>query len=73
MVFEKVRKILADYKEIDESAIELTSTLEDLEFDSLDTVEVMMSIEEEFDVQLEADENIKTVGDLVKLIEANIQ
>ena len=68
MVFEKVRKILADYKEIDESAIELTSTLEDLEFDSLDTVEVMMSIEEEFDVQLEADENIKTVGDLVKLI-----
>jgi acyl carrier protein len=73
MVFEKVRKILADYKEIDESAIELTSTLEDLEFDSLDTVEVMMSIEEEFDVQLEADENIKTVEDLVKLIEANIQ
>ena len=73
MVFEKVRKILADYKEIDESASELTSTLEDLEFDSLDTVEVMMSIEEEFDVQLEADENIKTVEDLVKLIEANIQ
>ena len=73
MVFEKVRKILADYKEIDESAIELTSTLEDLEFDSLDTVEVMMSIEEEFDVQLEADENIKTVEDLVKLIDANIQ
>ncbi len=73
MVFEKVRKILADYKEIDESTIELGSTLEDLEFDSLDTVEVMMSIEEEFDVQLEADENIKTVEDLVKLIEANIQ
>lgn len=72
MVFEKVRKILAEYKEIDESAVELSSTLEDLEFDSLDTVEVMMSIEEEFDVQLEADENIKTVEDLVKLIESNI-
>lgn len=72
MVFEKVRKILAEYKEIDESQIELSSTLEDLEFDSLDTVEVMMSIEEEFDVQLEADENIKTVEDLVKLIESNI-
>lgn len=73
MVFEKVRKILADYKEIDENSVELGSTLEDLEFDSLDTVEVMMSIEEEFDVQLEADENIKTVEDLVKLIEANIK
>lgn len=73
MVFEKVRKILADYKEIDESSVELGSTLEDLEFDSLDTVEVMMSIEDEFGVQLEADENIKTVEDLVKLIEANIK
>lgn len=73
MVLEKVKKILADYKEIDEDSIEPSSTLEDLEFDSLDTVEVMMSIEEEFDVQLEADENIKTVEDLVKLIESNMK
>ncbi|MCI9272374.1 MAG: acyl carrier protein [Clostridiales bacterium] len=69
MVFEKVKTILADYKEIDESSIELDTTMESLGIDSLDTVELVMNLEDEFDVEIEVDEDIKTVGDLVKIIE----
>lgn len=70
MVLEKVIKILADYKECDPSEINENSTFEDLELDSLDTVDLMMSFEEEFDIQLEMSEDMKTVGDVVKAIEA---
>jgi acyl carrier protein len=69
VVFEKVKTILADYKEIDESSIELDTTMESLGIDSLDTVELVMNLEDEFDVEIEVDEDIKTVGDLVKIIE----
>lgn len=69
MVFEKVKTILADYKEIDVSSIELDTTMESLGIDSLDTVELVMNLEDEFDVEIEVDEDIKTVGDLVKIIE----
>lgn len=69
MVFEKVKTILANYKEIDESTIELDTTMESLGIDSLDTVELVMNLEDEFDVEIEVDEDIKTVGDLVKIIE----
>ena len=69
MVFEKVIKILADYKDIDPSEIKMETTFEELGFDSLDTVELVMNFEDEFGVTIEADENLKTVGDVVKLIE----
>ncbi|MCI1965912.1 MAG: acyl carrier protein [Oscillospiraceae bacterium] len=69
MVFEKVAKILAEYKEVDVSAIHPESTLEELGLDSLDTVDLIMQFEDEFGVSLEMDEKMKTVGDLAKLIQ----
>ena len=66
MVFEKVARILAEHKEIDVSAVKPESTLEEL---GLDTVDLIMQFEDEFDVSLEMDEKLKTVGDIVKLIE----
>lgn len=69
MVFEKVAKILAEYKEIDVSEIRPESTLEELELDSLDTVDLIMQFEDEFQVSLELNDNIKTVADIVKLIQ----
>ncbi len=69
MIFEKVAKILAEYKEVDVSTIQLTSTFEELEFDSLDMVELVMSFEEEFDLSIEMNEGLKTVADIVNLIE----
>ena len=76
MVFEKVKKIIAEELNVKEEKITMEANLvEDLEADSLDAVEIIVRIEEEFDLQVddEAAENVKTVGDLVKCIEANIK
>ena len=71
MVFEKVAEVIAEYKGMDASEItKETSFVDDLKLDSLDTVELVMTIESEFDVTIEVNENMKTVGDLVDLIEA---
>ena len=76
MVFEKVKKIIAEELNVAEDKITMEASLvEDLEADSLDAVEIIVRIEEEFDLQVddEAAENVKTVGDLVKCIEANLK
>lgn len=74
MVFEKVRSLLAEQLGFDENAITLTTSFEDLGADSLDLVELMMSLEEEFSISADEEEltGIKTVGDVVKMIEDNI-
>lgn len=70
MTLEKVIAILAEYKECDPQEIHENSTFEDLEMDSLDTVDLMMTFEDEFGVQLEMSEDVKTVGDIAKAIQA---
>jgi len=72
MVFEKVREILCNQFDVDEDAVTLTTRIsEDLGADSLDAVDMLMSLEDEFDVEIpdEEIENIHTVGDLVSYIE----
>lgn len=70
MVFEKVAQEIAQYKGIDTSEIKLESSFEELGLDSLDMVELIMKLEESMDVQLEMNENLKTVSDVVNVIEA---
>ena len=75
MVFEKVRDILCDQLDVEEEHVTLEANItDDLGADSLDIVDLVMSLEEEFDCEIpdEEVENIKTVGDIVKHIEANI-
>ena len=69
MTFEKVAKLLAEYKEIDQADITPKSTFAELGLDPLDTVELVMNMEEEFGITIEMNENIQTVGDLVAVIE----
>ena len=69
MVFDEVAQEIADYKEINVSEITLESTFEGLGLDSLDMVELIMKLEDALDVQLEMSEDLKTVGDVVKVIE----
>ena len=75
MVFEKVKAILVAQldAEEDDSTMD-TNIAEDLGADSLDIVDLVMSLEEEFDTEIpdEEIENIKTVGDVVKYIEERI-
>ena len=74
MVFEKVKDILVNQLDVEEEKVTLeASVTDDLGADSLDLVDLVMSLEEEFDVEFPDDqvENIKTVGDIVKYIEEN--
>ena len=74
MVFEKVQKIICDQFGVEPGKVTLDSTiLEDFQADSLDIVDLAMSIEDAFDIEVpdEELENIKTVGDIVKFIEEN--
>ena len=74
MVLEKVKAILAEQFDVEQDKITVDTDLqEDLGADSLDVVDLLMSIEDEFEVEVpdEEIENIKTVGALVNYIEAN--
>ena len=75
MVFEKVRDILCEQLDLDEDSVTLDSDIaDDLGADSLDVVDLLMSLEDEFEVEIpdEEIENLRTVGQLVKYIEQNI-
>lgn len=72
MVFEKIKVILSEQFEYEEDAITAdTKIADDLGADSLDVVDLIMSLEDEFEIEVpDADiENVKTVGDLVKFVE----
>lgn len=72
MSFEKVKSILVEELDLDADEVTLESKIkEDLGADSLDMVDLIMSIEDEFDIKVAESEaaNIKTVGDIVNYIE----
>jgi acyl carrier protein len=71
MVYEKICEIIAEKMDIDSGDISMDSSFESLKIDSLDMVEIVMDIEEEFDISIEEAENLKTVADLVNFIEEN--
>ncbi len=75
MVLEKVKAILSEQFDVEEDSITPdTSIADDLGADSLDVVDLLMSIEDEFEIEVPDEEidNIKTVGELVKYIEDNV-
>ncbi len=71
--FEKVANILVDAKDCEADKIKMESTWAELELDSLDTVELVMNLEDEFSISLEMNEDMKTVGDVVKAIDAALE
>ena len=70
MTIEKIKELVADHLEIDVTEITDTTTFQDLDADSLDTVEILMEIEDEFGVEVKQDEIGKTVADLAKYIDS---
>ena len=76
MVFEKIKEIIADRLGIDENEIKLESNfVNDLGADSLDVVELVMALEEEFEVEIadEDAEKVGTVSDVVKYVSSKIE
>ncbi len=72
MVFDKVKELIAEQLDVKADDItEASSIQDDLGADSLDVVDLVMALEDEFEVEIPEDqvENIKTVGDIVKFIE----
>jgi acyl carrier protein len=75
-MFEKIRKRIADQLSIDEEDIAMDSSfVDDLGADSLDIVELIMALEEEFDMEIpdEDAEKISTVRDVVDYIKARVE
>ena len=70
MTFEKVAQIIADYTDIDAASIKPESTIAELGVDSLDPVELIMSFEDTFGGTIEMSPDLKTVADIVALIDA---
>lgn len=71
MEFEKIKKIIAEVLNVDEEEITMDTTfVDDLGADSLDVFQIIMGIEEEFDIEIanEEAEKIATVGDAVEQI-----
>lgn len=74
MIFEKVKSIIAEQLDLDPESITYDSSItDDLGADSLDVVDIVMSFEDEFGVEIPDDavETIRTVADIVKYIEDN--
>ncbi len=74
MIFEKVRAIICDQLELDEDIVTLDAVLlEDLGADSIDLADLVMTLEDEFDMEISDEEleSIRTVADIVKFIEEN--
>lgn len=69
MTYEKVAKILAEHLDKELSEITMESTLESLGLDSLDTVEIIMELEDACGVSIEMNDSIKTVADLCHIID----
>lgn len=67
---DKVVEILVEAKDLEAEKITEASTWDDLGLDSLDTVELVMNMEDAFGISLEMTEDMKTVGDVVKAIDA---
>jgi len=76
MVFDKIKEIIANKIQVDEDKITPeTSLMKDLEADSLDAVDIIMGIEEEFGIEIpdSAAEAFENVGDIAKFVESKIE
>ena len=69
MVFEKVAEMLANQLSIEQDSIKMETTFEELGVDSLDTVEMVMDLEESLGIELELEKKVESVGELVAIIE----
>ena len=74
MIFDEIKDIIIDQLQVDESEVTMdTNLMKDLSADSLDAVEIIMAIEEEYGIEIpdEDAETFQTVGDLVRYVEVN--
>ncbi|HEN6035822.1 TPA: acyl carrier protein [Streptococcus agalactiae] len=72
-IFEKVQEIIVEELGKDAEEVTLNTTFDDLDADSLDVFQVISEIEDAFDIQIETEEGLNTVGDLVAYVEEKVK
>ncbi|MGM9904829.1 acyl carrier protein [Lactobacillus sp.] len=72
-IFEKVKKIAVEELDVEADQVTMEANIkDDLEADSLDLFEIVNELEDEYDIELDADENTKTVADVVALVQKQL-
>ncbi|MBE6021165.1 MAG: acyl carrier protein [Firmicutes bacterium] len=73
MIFNAIAELIAEKIECDVNEIKMESSFKDLGIDSLDTVEMIMNLEDKIGKEIEVEDKVETVGELVKYIENKYQ
>ncbi len=71
MVLERIKKILSEFNDFTDDQLKGETTFAELGLDSLDVVDLVMKIDEEFGTEIQLDGSMTTLGNLVSYIEAN--
>ena len=73
MVFDRVKEIIVDELSVDEAAVSIESTLDDLGADSFDAVDLLMALEDEYDLEIAEEDakSMKSVKNIVEYIESH--
>lgn len=75
MVFERIKELIAEQLNVSVDSVTLeTHLMKDLEADSLDAVEIIMAIEDEYEIEIpdEDAEKFQSIGDIVKFVEERL-
>lgn len=73
MVLDKIAAIIAEKMEVEQAIVKADSNFEDLQVDSLAMVEIMLAIEDEFNITIDDAEGIETVADVVSYVEEQLK
>ena len=69
-VFQAIAELIAERNDSDPAEVTRNTRFQDVGIDSLDTVEMLMNLEDKIGVEIELSQKVETVGDLVRYIEA---
>ena len=69
MELQAIQEIISEYLDIDPSTITETTSFKDMEIDSIDMMDIIMNIEDKFDIKIDDTQGRETVGDLIKMIQ----
>lgn len=72
MLFEEIREVICEQLGIEQEEVKLETTFEELGADSLDLFQIVIELEEKYNIQIEEVEGLKTIEDAVKYVEKNI-
>ncbi|EKQ53779.1 MULTISPECIES: acyl carrier protein [unclassified Clostridium] len=71
MLFEEIREVICEQLGIEKEEVSMETTFEDLGADSLDLFQIVIELEEKYNIQIEEVEGLKTIKDAVEYVEKN--